>query len=77
LFPTQLRASASGFAAGFAKIGAALGVFFVPIIRNKLGLTEVLELMALISFLGFLATLVFSERIEENKTLEQRHQLDK
>src|SRR5207302_1299824 len=37
LFPTQLRATASGFAAGVAKIGATLGVFVLPILKGKFG----------------------------------------
>jgi hypothetical protein len=31
LFPTQLRGTASGFAAGVAKLGATFGVFLLPI----------------------------------------------
>jgi MFS transporter, putative metabolite transport protein len=34
LFPTQLRATASGFAAGVAKLGATLGVFVLPILKG-------------------------------------------
>jgi hypothetical protein len=35
-FPTQLRATASGFAAGVAKIGATFGVFVLPILKGKI-----------------------------------------
>jgi putative MFS transporter len=33
LFPKQLRATASGLAAGVAKMGATLGVFVLPILK--------------------------------------------
>jgi MFS transporter, putative metabolite transport protein len=42
LFPTQLRATASGFAAGVAKIGATLGVFVLPILKGRFGVPAVL-----------------------------------
>jgi sugar transport protein len=35
LFPTQLRGTASGFAAGVAKTGATLGVFVLPILKGS------------------------------------------
>jgi len=72
LFPIRLRSSASGF----AKIGAVMAIFFMPILKNEYSLTKVLELMALLNLPGFLVTQIFSEKIEENKTLEQRHQPD-
>jgi predicted MFS family arabinose efflux permease len=52
LFPTQLRATASGFAAGVAKIGATLGVFVLPIVKGKFGVPAVLGMMAAVSLLG-------------------------
>jgi MFS transporter, putative metabolite transport protein len=60
LFPTQLRATASGFAAGVAKIGATLGVFVLPILKGKCGVPVVLGMMAVVSILGLLVTLVFA-----------------
>jgi MFS transporter, putative metabolite transport protein len=59
LFPTQLRATASGFAAGVAKIGATLGVFVLPILKGKFGVPAVLGMMAIVSVLGLIVTLVF------------------
>jgi putative MFS transporter len=59
LFPTQLRATASGFAAGFAKIGATLGVFVLPILKGKFGVPAVLGMMAAVSILGLIVTLIF------------------
>jgi len=70
LFPTPLRASASGFAAGTAKLGATLGVFVLPIFRSNFGVPAVLGLMAGVSVLGLLVTAVAGRHIEEAVPLE-------
>jgi putative MFS transporter len=59
LFPTQLRGTASGFAAGVAKIGATLGVFVLPILKGKFGIPAVLGMMTAVSVLGLIVTVVF------------------
>jgi putative MFS transporter len=66
LFPTELRATASGFAAGFAKIGATLGVFVLPILKGKFGVPAVLGMMATVSVLGLLVTRVFGHEDTED-----------
>ena len=66
LFPTQLRATASGFAAGVAKIGATLGVFVLPILKNKFGVPAVLGMMAAVSVLGLAVTLLFGREDTED-----------
>ena len=65
LFPTQLRATASGFAAGVAKIGATLGVFVLPILKSKFGVPAVLGMMAAVSLLGLTVTLIFGREDAE------------
>jgi MFS family permease len=65
LFPTQLRATASGFAAGIAKIGATFGVFVLPIVKGKFGVPAVLGMMAAVSLLGLIVTLVFGREDTE------------
>ena len=65
LFPTQLRATASGFAAGVAKIGATLGVFALPILKGKFGVPAVLGMMAAVSVLGLVITLIFGHEDTE------------
>jgi MFS family permease len=72
LFPTQLRASAGGFAAGIAKIGATLGVFVLPIIKSHWGVPAVLGLMAGVSLLGLAVTALSAMRIDEGRSLEAR-----
>ncbi len=65
LFPTQLRDTASGFAAGIAKIGATLGVFVLPILKGKFGVPAVLGMMAAVSVLGLVVTLLFGREDSE------------
>src|SRR6266704_1070277 len=65
LFPTQLRATASGFAAGVAKIGATFGVFVLPILKGKFGVPAVLGMVAAVSVLGLIVTLVFGREDTE------------
>jgi putative MFS transporter len=66
LFPTQVRATASGFAAGVAKIGASLGVFVLPILKGKFGVPAVLGMMAAVSVLGLVVTLVYRHEDTED-----------
>jgi MFS transporter, putative metabolite transport protein len=66
LFPTQLRSTASGFAAGVAKIGATLGVFVLPILKGKFGLPAVLGMMAIVSLFGLAVTLIFGHEDTED-----------
>jgi putative MFS transporter len=65
LFPTQLRATASGFAASVAKIGATLGVFVLPILKGHFGVPAVLGMMAAVSVLGLVVTLMFAHEDPE------------
>ena len=66
LFPTQLRGTASGFAAGVAKIGATLGVFVLPILKTKFGVSAVLGMMAVVSLLGLAVTIIFGREDRED-----------
>ena len=59
LFPTQLRATAGGFAAAIAKLGATFGVFLLPILKEKFGVASVLGIVSGVSLLGLLVTLIF------------------
>ncbi len=70
LFPTPLRASAGGFAAGVAKLGATLGVFVLPILKSWFGIPAVLGAMAGVSLLGLVTTAVFAYGLPEGMPLE-------
>ncbi len=71
LFPTGIRASASGFAAASAKIGATFGTFVVPLLQAKWGLTGVLALMACVSVAGLIATAGFAEVVRVEEEIEE------
>ena len=72
MYPTQVRALGSGFAAAFAKIGATLAVFLLPILQRDLGVGLLLLGMALLSLLGGILTYTF--RVEgHGLTLEEHH----
>lgn len=46
VFPTSIRASGAGFAAAFAKAGAVLGTFALPILQKSLGTPTLLLMLA-------------------------------
>jgi putative MFS transporter len=62
VFPTALRGKGAGFAAAFAKIGAATTAFLFPILLADIGTATVLCILAGTSALGALITRLF--RIE-------------
>jgi len=62
VFPTSIRASGAGFAAGFAKAGAVLGTFTLPILQRSLGTPLLLLLLSLICLLA--AGLTYLFRVE-------------
>ena len=74
LFPTQMRASASGFAGSVAKLGATVGIFFLPALKADFGIPAVLGLMAIVSLLGLGVTLFFGEEVDREKSLEEHQQ---
>src|SRR4029078_2471954 len=63
LFPTALRATANGFAAAAAKLGATLSVVLLPIIKADLDVPAVLVLMAAVSVLGAATTAVLTAAV--------------
>jgi MFS family permease len=65
LFPTQLRATAGGFAAGVAKLGATFGVFLLPTLKQKFGVPIVLGIISAVSLLGLFATLILKREDTE------------
>jgi hypothetical protein len=76
LFPTQLRGAGSGFASASAKVGAALGAFFLPVIKAEFGLSAVLLLVAAVSLAGALVTALLVEELGGARSLEARHAPD-
>jgi putative MFS transporter len=74
LFPTQLRASAGGFAAGVAKLGATMGVFVLPILKSHFGIAAVLGLMISVSVSGLIVTALVAREVTEGVPLESHQQ---
>jgi MFS family permease len=62
VFPSDVRAAGHGFAAACAKLGAAIGVFFFPILLDSVGPEALLFGVAGCTVLGLLVTVAF--RIE-------------
>ena len=56
VFPTHLRATGAGFAASFAKAGAVLGTFVLPIVAKSWGIPPLLVGLAAICVLAALIT---------------------
>jgi hypothetical protein len=59
LFSTEVRASGHGFAAGTAELGAALGIFLLPVLRVRIGVPGLLYLLAVVCLLGLAITVLF------------------
>jgi putative MFS transporter len=53
LFPTDVRATALGFATGVSRIGAGLGTFLVPIALHRLGISNLLLIFAGVCAIGW------------------------
>jgi MFS family permease len=66
LFPTSLRGSANGLAAAAGKLGAAVGIFFLPVLEDAWGLTLLMIAVAAVCFLGYLVTAIFGAGLETN-----------
>jgi putative MFS transporter len=60
LFPTEVRATAVGFATSFSRIGAAAGTFLFPIGLAHLGVSAVMLVVAGICLVGWLVSLVWA-----------------
>ncbi|MFH1878366.1 MAG: MFS transporter [Candidatus Omnitrophota bacterium] len=70
LYPTKMRGAGHGFSASVSKIGAALGIFLLPVFKAGFGMAFTLVTLAIISILAFMVTLLF--RIEtKGRSLEE------
>lgn len=59
LYPTKMRGSGHGFAAAVAKMGAALGIFLLPVVKSSMGMPFTLVMLAILSVLAFMVTIIF------------------
>lgn len=56
LFPTELRASGHGLAAACGKLGAMVGIFFLPVLRVRFGIATTVAIAATVSLAGLSVT---------------------
>jgi MFS transporter, PHS family, inorganic phosphate transporter len=61
LFPTSMRTTGHGIAAGVGKLGAFIGVFLVPQLQKSIGLRGMLVVAGVSALLGFMLTGVLPE----------------
>ena len=73
LFPTDVRATAVGFATGVSRIGAAIGTFFLPMALKAFGAGPTMLASTGITLLGFIVCLLWAP---ETKGLTLRESSD-
>ena len=61
LFPTHVRATATGTVVAISRVGAATSTFLLPILLASSGLSGVMWLMAVVNVAGLLVTVAFGE----------------
>ncbi|MDE6576626.1 MAG: MFS transporter [Muribaculaceae bacterium] len=60
VFPVEVRGQGSGIAASIGKLGAVLGVFFIPILLKSGGSSLVLVVSIIVMIIGALVTYAFA-----------------
>jgi MFS transporter, putative metabolite transport protein len=60
LFPTEVRATALGFATAVSRIGAAIGTFLFPIGLQRLGVAHLMIIVAAICGVGWVVSVRFA-----------------
>ena len=63
VYPVATRGFGSGIAASLGKIGAVLGVFFIPVILHSGGIIWVLGVSAFVMLLGAVITAIFHKSV--------------
>lgn len=61
IFPTEIRARAHGLSAAIGKVGAFVGVFFLPLVLKSMGMPFTMEMVAIVSVLGIAVTTLVPE----------------
>lgn len=70
LFPTNIRATAQGFGTTISRIGAVFGIFMFSIVSTPFGYSGGMILLAIMSAIGLVATLVLGIETK-GKSLEE------
>lgn len=66
LFPTSIRASALGVGTSFSKLGAAVGIYLVPMSVASFGISPTMYAAAAISLIGLIATVLMAPETRSN-----------
>jgi PHS family inorganic phosphate transporter-like MFS transporter len=66
VFPVSMRTTGHGIAAGVGKLGAFLGVFFVPQLETRYGLRGMLTVAGVAALMGLVLTRVLPEPARRN-----------
>lgn len=61
-FPPHIRATGHGFAASAGKVGAAIGILFLPVFIHSIGIALSMFILAAFAFLGFLCTVILGRK---------------
>ncbi len=61
-FPPHIRATGHGFAASTGKVGAAIGILFLPVCINSIGIALSMFILAGFALLGLLCTTILGRR---------------
>lgn len=61
-FPPHIRATGHGFAASAGKVGAAIGILFLPVFIHEIGISLSMFILAGFALLGFLCTVILGRR---------------
>ena len=75
VFPTYIRATGHGFASACGKIGAAIGIFLLPILKASIGLFSTSIFLGLTALIGFGLTAILGyetkgQSLEELESIE-------
>jgi putative MFS transporter len=69
LFPTAIRASALGVGTSFSKLGAAIGIYLVPMSVASFGISPTMYAAAAISLVGLAATVILAPETRPQKLM--------
>jgi putative MFS transporter len=70
LFPTEVRASAVGFATAMSRIGAAIGTFCLPLMLSAWGLSATMIIFAVMCAVGWIVALAWAPETRGLSLLE-------
>ncbi len=76
LFPTHLRATGHGFASASGKVGAAVGIFLLPVLKAEIGLPVTMVLMGAVCLVGFILTAILGFETK-GKSLDDIHKIER